>query len=103
MRNKNVIDALHFEFELTHLHLRAFTTINEKQLIVHIDQLRRWMKLPGWRCSAASQYGQFKSHKKKTAPKGGLRYRVSNNINAEPKAFQLKHPNQTSTDRCTFR
>jgi hypothetical protein len=48
------MNALHFDFELAHLHLSAFTTINQKKLIMDIQHLCRRAVLSGWGSRAAS-------------------------------------------------
>jgi hypothetical protein len=54
VRYKHLMNALHFDFELAHLHLSAFTTINQKKLIMDIQHLCRRAVLSGWGSRAAS-------------------------------------------------
>lgn len=40
VRDEDFVDALHLHLELAHLHLGAFTAIDQKQLIMYIQYLR---------------------------------------------------------------
>jgi hypothetical protein len=54
MRDKHFVNALHLHLELAHLHLRPFTTVDQKKLIMDVEHLCRRTVLSGWGRSTAT-------------------------------------------------
>src|SRR5690625_2780261 len=61
MGNKNMLDSRKFYFIFSQLHLRSFTTINQKNMSFHFQYLSGWMCRCQWSCRMTSENG--KNHK----------------------------------------
>jgi len=59
--NKNVIDAMEVDLKAHKLHLHSLTTINQKMIVLYLNQLRRWMSPIGRHRSTGAQYRNFKT------------------------------------------
>ena len=46
--DENVINALKLDPMASQLHLRAFSTVDEEELVARIQHLRSWISPQGW-------------------------------------------------------
>ena len=68
MRNKHVVDSLETDFVFAQLHLRAFTTIDEKKFVMQVHHLPGGIVLACRSCRPTTEYGNIERHKNKTVP-----------------------------------
>lgn len=62
MANKYMPYAIAFDAVSAELHLCAFSTVDQKQLLIKVQHLASRMTIKHRRCRAISQYQNFKFH-----------------------------------------
>lgn len=62
MADEDMIYLAGFNIKAEHLHLSAFSTIYQVQVLIDIKHLRRRISVKYRCCWTASQYGYLKSH-----------------------------------------
>ena len=71
MRNEDVVNALKLQPVATQLQLRTLSAIDQQVLVVQVQQLSGIAPAQCGCRRTTSEYGQFKSHQKKTTPRRG--------------------------------
>jgi hypothetical protein len=54
MADKNMVDAVGFNTIAQHLHLGGLTAVNEKKILIAVEQLRGMVPAKGKRCRIAA-------------------------------------------------
>jgi hypothetical protein len=60
--DENVIDSMKAGLILHELHLRCLATVDEKKMILYLDELGRRVPSVRRHCAAGTQYGYLKTH-----------------------------------------
>ena len=64
--DENMVDTAGLDIKTQHLLLRAFSAIDQIEMLVYIKRLRGWIPVENWRCRTTSQYRYLKFHIGKT-------------------------------------
>ena len=61
MGNEDVVYAVQVCLETHQLHLRPFSTVDEKESILDLNQLRGWKSAISRQCAAGAKYGDVET------------------------------------------